>query len=395
MRYRTNLRGLRAAGVGLILTCLSVSSPVSAVSDVNLPEPMGNLSLPEKPAGAHWVWIIDYQWANYGRAVLYNADTAEILGMVDTGWEGAGLVWSDSKIYNASMFMSRGFRGERTDVVTTFDRHTLKPIQEVVVPPKTIRGFQDLNHFTLTDDKRFMLLQFVSPASSIGVVDVIANKYIGEIETSGCINAMPVGDRRFFSLCGDGSALAITLNEEGKEESRKRYPKLFDPDLDPLHESGVRSGDTWYFVSHLGQIHPIDVSEADFKFEKPWAVSSKDGELTWIPGQPAQTIAVHDSKQWLYVLMHASDLKPKLSGSDIHRQSGTETRVFDLKTQKLLHRIKLENPTDSISVSQDASPLLYATSGFHASFTIQDAVSGELLWKIPFPSIPTVIQPVN
>ena len=51
--------------------------------------------------------------------------------------------------------------------------------------------------------------------------------------------------------------------------------------------------------------------------------------------------------------------------------------------------------TDSISVSQDASPLLYATSGFHASFTIQDAVSGELLWKIPFPSIPTVIQPVN
>ena len=392
MRHGKIFRGLRTVTAGLILACLSMPPPVNAVT---LPEPMGNIRLPDKPANAHWVWVIDYQWANYGRAVLYDADTASILGMVDTGWEGAGLVWSDTRIYNAGMFMSRGFRGKRTDVVTTFDWHTLNPIQEVAVPAKTIRGFQDLNHFKLTDDKRFMLLQFVSPASSIGVVDVVANKYIGEIETSGCINAMPTGDRRFFALCGDGSALAVNLNHDGKEVSRNRYSKLFDPDKDPLHESGVRSGDIWYFVSHLGQIHPVDVSGADFKFLKSWSVSREEGDLTWIPGQPMQTMAIHDSKQWLYVLMHGSDLKPKLSGSDIHRQGGTEAWVFDLKTQKLLQRIKLENPSDAISVSQDSSPLLYATSMFYASFTIQDGLSGKVLWKIPFPSIPTVIQPVN
>ena len=378
-----------AAGITASLTALVFgSSPI-------LPEPMGNIRLPDKPVGAHWVWIIDYQGANYGRAVLYNADTADVLGMVDTGWEGGSLVWSDKEIYNAAMYMSRGFRGQRTDVVTTFDSHTLNPLREVIVPSKTIRGFQDINHFGLTDDKRFMLLQFVTPASSIGVVDVKANRYIGEIETSGCINAMPAGSRTFFALCGDGSALRITLDDEGHEASRKRYPKLFDADADPLHESGVRSGNTWYFVSHRGQIHPVDVAGADFKFLPTWSIASKDGEMTWIPGQPSQTLAIHDRKQTMYVLMQHSTLKPKLSGSDFHRQMGTEAWAVDIATRKLLRRIPLKNPTDSIAISQDDSPLLYATSGFYASFTVQDAMTAKLLWSIPFPSIPTVIQPVN
>jgi len=31
--------------------------------------------------------------------------------MIDTGWEGARLLWTDTAIYNAAMFMSRGFEG--------------------------------------------------------------------------------------------------------------------------------------------------------------------------------------------------------------------------------------------------------------------------------------------
>ncbi len=73
------------------------------------------------------------------------------------------------------MFMSRGFRGARTDVVTAFGPRTLKPLWEVVVPPKTIRGFPVLNHFSLTDDDRYMLLQLMSLASSIDVVDTKAS----------------------------------------------------------------------------------------------------------------------------------------------------------------------------------------------------------------------------
>ena len=392
MRNGSRMRPLGA------VACLAMAAGLPTVghgATRSLPQSPPNVTIPDKPAGAHWVWLGDYQWGNYGRSLLYDADTATLLGMIDTGWEGARLLWTDKEIYNAAMFMSRGFRGQRTDVVTTFDPHTLSPLRELVVPPKTIRGFQDMNHFALTDDNRFMLLQFASPAASIGVVDIKANQYVGEIETAGCINAMPAGNRRFFAMCGDGSLLAITLSDDGKESSRKRYPKFFDPDADPLHESATRSGNVWYFVSHLGKIHPVDVSGPEFKPLTVWDVSERDGAMTWIPGQPMQTLAVHHRQQKLYVLMHASTLQPKLNGSDIHRQPGTEVWVYDLRTQKRLQRVTLKNLVDAIAVSQDDAPLLYASSMYHLAFTIQDARTGKLMHEIAVPSYPNIVQPVD
>lgn len=373
---------------------LAITAPAQAQSP-SLQEPSGNVVLPVKPADAHWVWIGDYQYGNYSRSVLYDADKGELLGMIDTGWEGARLNWAGSEIYNAAMYMSRGYRGERTDVVTTYDSRTLEVLREVKIPPKTIRGFQDLNHFTLTDDNRFMLIQLTSPGSSIGVVDLKANSYVGEIETAGCINAMPAGNRRFFALCGDGSALSVTLNEEGHEASRKRYPNFFNADADPLHESGIRDGSLWHFVSHLGEIRSVDTSGTEFRFLKPWTVAQPDGDRTWIPGQPMQTLALHHRRRHLYVMMHASDLKPKGGGTDYHRQPGTEVRVFDLKDQRLLKRIPLKNLTDAIAVSQDDKPLLYASSMYHLAFNIMDGTTGKELREIPFPSYPNIIQPVD
>lgn len=370
-------------------------TPLSFAQAPQLPQPMGNVRIASKPPDAHWVWVADFQGGLYGRSILYDADAGSVLGMIDTGWEGMGLVWAGDRIYNGAMYMSRGFRGERTDVVATYDAHTLEPLREVIIPPRTIHGFPDLNHASLTDDNRHMLLQLMAPASSIGVVDVDKNTYQGEIETSGCINAMPAGDRSFFSLCGDGSLLQINLTSDGKEHSRKRYPRFFDVEHDPLHESAVRSGDTWYFVSWSGQVHAVDVSAEEFRFLPTWSVSKKEGDRTWIPGQPMQTIAVHDRQRLLYVLMHHADLTAKLNGSDSHRQLGTEVWVFSLEDKTMRRRIVLSSPSDAIAVSQDDSPLLYATSMFHMVFSIQDAMTGEPLREIPFPSFPTVIQPVD
>lgn len=386
----------RARLLGAMATLIAVGwSALGHGAATPLPQLPPNVTIPEKPSGAHWVWIVDAQWGNYARSVLYDADTATILGMVETGWEGGKLLLTKDAIYNGAMFMSRGHRGQRTDVLTTYDPHTLKVVREVVIPPKTIRGFSDPNHSALTDDNRFVLVQLMSPASSIGVVDIRGNQFIGEIETAGCINVMPAGPRRFFTLCGDGALLAVTLGDDGKEVSRKRYPKFFDPDADPLHESGTRSGNIWYFVSHRGQIHPVDVSGADLEPLPVWSVAEQDGDKTWIPGQPMQTLSVHHRKQQLYVLMQASDLKPKLNGIDFHRQPGTEVRVFDLKTQRLMQRLSLKNLVDAIAVSQDDAPLLYASSLYHANFSIYDVKTGHRLHDIPFPSYPTLVQPVD
>ena len=380
---------------GLLVAAICLSGLANAQSVSLEPPATDNVVLPDKPKGAHWVWLGDYGYGNYGRSMLLDAGTGKLLGTLDTGWEGARLIFARGQIYNAAMFMSRGFRGERTDVLTAYDRHTLNPLYEIIVPPKTIRGFQDMNHFTVTDDEAFAMLQLSSPAFSAGIVDLEKKAYLGEIETAGCVNLMPAGKRRFFSLCGDGSLLSVSFADDGKEVSRKRYQKFFDADADPLHESGVRSGNIWYFVSHLGKIHPVDVSGEEFKPLPVWSVSEKDGDKTWIPGQPMQTLAVHQRRQHLLVLMHASDLQPKYSGPDYHRQPGTEVRVFDIKTQKLLQRVALDVPTDAINVSQDESPLLYASSLFHLEFHIHELASGKRLHKIPVPGYPHLVQPVD
>jgi methylamine dehydrogenase heavy chain len=137
------------------------------------------------------------------------------------------------------------------------------------------------------------------------------------------------------------------------------------------------------------------VSGADFKPLPPWSVAERDGEKTWIPRQPMQTLAIHHRAQKLYVLMQASDLQPKINGIDFHRQPGTEVRVFDLKTHKRVQRVPLKNLVDAIAISQDDAPLLYASSLYHMAVTIQDAASGKLLHEIPFPTYPTLLQPVD
>jgi methylamine dehydrogenase heavy chain len=139
----------------------------------------------------------------------------------------------------------------------------------------------------------------------------------------------------------------------------------------------------------------VDVSGPEFKPSAEWNISEKEGENTWIPAQPMQNLAVHHRQQKLYVSVYPSDLKPKLSGTDIHRRPGTEVWVYDLKTKRRVQRIPLKNLVDAIAVSQDDQPLLYASSLYHVAFTIQDAASGKLLHEIPFPSYPNIIQPVD
>lgn len=369
----------------------------SFAASPTMPEPLEVAVIPEMPAGAHWVWLGDFQFGSYSRAILYDADSGDMLGMIDTGWEGIKLdiPRSGNEIHNLAMFMSRGYRGERTDVVTTFDRRTLKPLRELIVPPKGIKGLPDPNHTALSDDDRFLYMQFFTPASSIGVVDLKENRYVGEVETSGCAHVMAAGARRFFTLCGDGSALAVTIGDDGRELSRKRSTPFFDPDRDPIYGSGTRSGDKWYFASYRGAIHEVDVSGADLAFAPAWSIAESDGALTWVSGPSMQSVAVHSATRRLYVLMHASDLKPKGGGTDFHRVEATEAWVFDLDTKRRLKRIALKMPASTLAVSPDAAPLVYAGSLFGGAVTIYDEATGQPLRDIAIPMSPTIIQPVR
>jgi methylamine dehydrogenase heavy chain len=382
----------------LVLTALgSATTPVAAQVKVE--------TLPDKPPNQHWLWLTNMEFGHYSKSVLYNAENGYILGSVDIGWEGIKQEFphSGNEIYSAAAYMSRGFRGTRTDVVQVIDKHTLLPLREIVIPGKTIKGWPDPTLTALGDDDAFMFVQFMAPGSSVGVADLKSNAFAGEIETAGCAHVMAAGKRRFMSLCGDGSLLAVDIDDAGHEVSRKHYPGFFDADKDPLHGSGARSGDIWYFVSHRGQIHSVDVSGSELKFLPTWQVATrqpakpgaKGDEKTWIPGTWMQSVAVNGRLGRLYLSMQLSDLKPKLSGYDFHAKSGTEIWAFDLASKRPVQKIKTKDPVNHIAVSQDESPLLYAGDIWGLKVGVYDEKSGKHLRDISVFEMPSVLQPVD
>ena len=382
----------------LALTSLAlVSTPLVAQVKVE--------TLPDKPANQHWLWLTNMEFGHYSKSVLYNADTGYVLGAVDIGWEGAKQEFprSGNEIFSAAAYMDRGFRGKRTDVVQVTDKHTLMPLREIVIPGKAIKGWPDPTLTALGDDDSFMYVQFMFPGSSIGVADLKKNSFAGEIETAGCAHVMSAGKRRFMMLCGDGSLLAVDIDEDGHEKSRKHYAGFFDADSDPVHGSGARSGDIWYFVSHRGQMHSVDVSGEELKVLPTWAVATqepakkgaKGAAKTWIPGAWMQSVAVHNKTGKLYLAMQLSDLKAKPSGFDFHANSGTEIWAFDVVSKRAVQKIKTEKPVTHVAVSQDESPLLYAGDIWDLKVGIYDAKSGKHLRELTVLEMPSTLQPVD
>ena len=362
--------------------------------------PFVNVVLEDQKVGEHRVWVNDFAGGVYSRAILFNADNGEMLGSVETGWEGVKLdiPKMGEEFYTSALYMSRGYHGERTDVLEFFNRSTLNIESELVLPPKAGRGIPNANHSNFSDDEAFLFLTFFTPASSVGVVDLKAKKYIGEIETAGCAYVFSGGPRRFFALCGDGSVLAITIDNAGKELSRKRYQGLFDPIGDPLHGTAVRSGETWYFVTYLGQVHTVDVSGEELVHKVLWSAGEKSGaNKAWVPAEMYQNLAIHDTNQRLYVLTGEQDLTPKGGGADYHRKNGTEVWVFDLASGERIQRLEMPQPMTAISVSQDKTPVLYAANVFSPKVLVLDAVSGEQLRELDagFMGFPTVLQPIE
>ena len=51
----------------------------------------------------------------------------------------------------------------------------------------------------------------MTPAQSVSIVDVRSRTFAGEISTPGCAVIMPVANRDFMMICGDGTLQLIRL----------------------------------------------------------------------------------------------------------------------------------------------------------------------------------------
>jgi methylamine dehydrogenase heavy chain len=363
-------------------------------------EPLGQVeTLPAQP-GPHWVWVSDILLR---RAALVDADAGRFLGMVPGG-NGiiAPLRSRDGReIYQAETYYARGTRGARTDLVSITDANSLQPKGEVVIPPKRSEHTSWVAGSAISDDGRFVAVFNLNPGTSLSIVDVAERRFAGEIETPGCSLVYPAGPRRFLSLCADGTALVVVLDETGREASKLHTARWFDPQGDPITEKAARRGDQWFFVSFAGIVHPIDVSGEVLKFADPWPLlSDADRKESWRIGG-MQPLALHAATGRLYALMHQG-------GDNTHKAPGTDVFVYDVDKRERVARFPLRNAMASfvlaqlamppggavdwllqrslpvhgaerIAVTQDDSPVLVATTAFPATFGVYDAKSGGYL----------------
>jgi methylamine dehydrogenase heavy chain len=375
---RERRRSFASAMVRVLAAVAAFTGTAHAV----LPAEVGGTRTTETlalPPPKHWVWVNDFVFPHMtdGAAHLIDGDTGRYLGMLSTGSSFSHVVLSrDGKlIYSPEIYFSRGTRGTRTDVVTIYDAATLKVVTEIEIPPKRASNVPSSGNAELTDDDRFLLVYNFNPAQSVTVVDTASRRFVGEIETPGCAFAFASGPRSFFSMCADASFLSVDLDEAGHAARQARSEPLFDVARDPLAERPVRVGNTWYYVSMEGWVHPIEKTATGFRALPAWAIASATERAAgWRPGG-VQQLAIHAKSGRLYVIVHRG-------GRETHKDPGTTLWVHDLATHRRVKAITTPRPLVSIRLSSDDDPLLY---GIVAESNVVDVLSpssGRLLRSV-------------
>jgi methylamine dehydrogenase heavy chain len=365
---------------------LALALSLTAAAEIE-PERGAVARLPARPS-AHWLWVNDvvFDHMEAGKAYLIDGDSGRFLGMLSTGFNNMVLAMpSDySAIYAAEVYLSRGTRGARTDIIAIYDPITLSPISEIEIPPKRAQSNPTFGHVGLTDDDRFLLVYNFTPAQSVTVVDVDAGRFVTEIETPGCALAYACGKRHFFSMCGDGALLLVELDDNGVKARVHRTAPFFEWNGDFVTERPVRVGDTWLFFSVNANVYPVDLSGGEPKFLDRWSLVDA-AQAGWTIGG-LQAAAVHQVNGRLYTLMHRGD-------AGTRKDPGSEVWVYDLAGRTRVQRFALEDLASAIQVSQDRAPLLYAMFIESRVLDVYDAVSGKHLRRTArIGHTPTMLQ---
>jgi methylamine dehydrogenase heavy chain len=331
-------------------------------------EEVGVAKLP--PATPYRVYLTDFAINHVvdGRLYVIDGDALKLDGMVATGFAGLPTLAPDrSELYVATTYYPRLSRGERTDVVDIYDAATLAWKAEVIIPPKHAQALAYRGVIRPSTDGRFVFIQNATPASSVTIVAVKARKFVAEVPTPGCWIILPAASlaSRFSTLCGDGTVLTVTLDDEGKPKSQKKSEKFFDPDADPLFVQAESIGDRYFFISFKGMVHRANLGGEQATFEAPWSLVAGADAKGWRPGG-YQPLALHEGSGRIFVAMHAKGV----DGS--HKDPAKEIWAYDLATQKRVARAPGNNAI-AIAVSRNPQPRLFAIDGLKMALAVYDA----------------------
>jgi methylamine dehydrogenase heavy chain len=368
------------SGVFLLTLLASVVLPLQAASPAGtVPPPLApeHLTVAKTgPKSPHWVYVLDYAFNNEidSRVWLFDGDTYRRMGQIDTGFSPGVNISPDSKtVAVATTYFARGGHGTRTDVVEFNDTSTLAKTGEIVIPPKHAQTLAMLFTVAYSSDGHFLYTPYLTPAASFGVLDPAKKTVLSEIDTAGCTLVIPWGPNRVSSICESGRLLTVTLDAQGHESARGTSDPFFDPDKDPVFAQGVPLSDGYAYISFLGEVHEINLTQSKPVMRAAWPLASGADKGTWRPGG-VQIGAVHRSLGKMFVPMHRG-------GEGSHKVGGSEIWVFDLKSHQRIGRWPIDTKQTgeviAVQVSQDPAPLLFAATE-KADLLVLDAQTGRL-----------------
>lgn len=264
-----------------------------------------------------------------GRIRVWDPRSGKLLGMISAGYVGNfTLSAKGDELYLATTHLSRGSRGERTDVLEVHDTSTLGFKHEILLPPKRAQALSYRGLVRTTGNGRFVLVQNATPATSISVVDLVQRKTVNEVQTPGCWGLLPSASHstRFSMLCGDGKVATVTLDEAGQVIDRQATEKLFDADADAWFHHAEQLDDRYWFVSFKGMLTELDLGGpvAVVKSSRS-LVTAQQQAAGWRPGG-YQLFSVDPAGRYLVVGMHDKGTE----GS--HKRPAKQLWTFDLST---------------------------------------------------------------
>lgn len=308
-----------------------------------------------------WLYALDanFQTLLAGKVIIVDvaADTHEYKGAIGAAQFATFMESSvREELYVAETFYSRGTVGERTDVVTIYDKKTLDKTDEIVLPAGN-RGLFVTNKYAmqLVGDDRYLLLFNFTPAASVSVIDMQTRRLLNEIPVPGCSMVYPTGARGFSSLCADGSILTIQFDVEGRQTSKHVTTPFFDVDDDPVFDKPTYIGGVAYFVSYKARVYPVDLSAAKPTVGSSWSlVSTVEKAANWRPS--GWQVITSDEDEELFVIMQPDGF----DGS--HKSGGEQIWVANTGTRKIVRKLHPQTAAFSLEFVTGQNPMLTATN---------------------------------
>lgn len=329
------------------------------------------------PSDARRVYVTDPDDFNVAtRIVTIDGNNAKLLGNSDTGLVPNPVVSSDGKFFaHASTVYSRVSKGKRNDYVEVLDAQTHEPIADIDIPPirLLVNTYQWMTALT-PDDKNMLIYQF-SPSPGVGLVDLAGKKFVKLMDVPDCYHIFPTANDTFYMHCREGHLLKATFDKDGNIKHEKT--KILHPENKHLVNTPAYSTKAKHLVwpSYDGTIYQVDFSSGEAKFLPTFeAFTEQEKAEKWAPGG-WNLVAYHRESNRIFLL---ADQRAQWT----HKFPSRFVFVYDAATGKRLNKIELKHEVNSIAVSADKEPQLYALSAHDRTLYIFDAATGKETSKV-------------